>query len=248
MFPAFQILAAILFGSVASVLLKIAYDKWQSRVPKIHYVLEHSKIFRDSDAKHGLKATLAIFEGDQAYKVSNFSLLKLHFKNVGAKDYPEFSFGVTLRDGHGIVTSVSDTQDRHHLAESQQNPSPSNPCQTVDFVCKPYNRGDEIHFTLYISSRWIMLDESDIKVTTPAAVTLVRVKDASFFRPVDWVGRALLFITGVCFAMFLCGGCGNFLIQVYDLGRKSKEPDKNVPQVKQDADDAKSKEATKTGS
>ena len=243
---AITIAVSILFGSVTATILKILYDRWQSAVPKIHYLLELDKLFSDSDTGSEMKAFVSVYEGKELFPISNFSLLKLQFKNVSGQDFKTFAFGITLPERHGVIKVVNETKDHYHLATCAQQPTAAQPCQSLDFTCTPLNRGDDLKFTFYIASKYSLVSHSNIVVATGAPVNLVRANSpASMFSPKDKVASTLAFITwSLAFIsiLFCCGGFQGVKGILDDMNKQIKEmPDK----LKEEEKKEKAKETEK---
>ncbi|AMV18902.1 hypothetical protein [Planctomyces sp. SH-PL14] len=147
-------------GSIGATTLKIGYDYWKARLPKVVRQTTLDGILAGA-APSQIRANVLVEEGDRSHTYKNLSLLRVVLINDSEMNHEIFNWGLTLPDGHRFIHIEEISKDRHHKMSFDSKPSPSNPHQIVDLNFKPFNRGDKYIVKGFVTSEGKPLHEVD---------------------------------------------------------------------------------------
>ncbi len=97
-----------------------------------------------SDAKAVLKYD------DVTFLASRVFLVELQVVNMGTKNFPEFTFGISLPTRHHAIASICEPPDRMHAVEEKPSVAPKAWAKEVDFTLRPFNKHDSYVLKLYV--------------------------------------------------------------------------------------------------
>lgn len=145
-----QVLPALLGGGAAGALINAAFTARRNRIQPVGRRIEVTPIFRQANGSSGLRARIAITDGQNTSTFENLFIADVQVVNRGNSDIEEFPFGVTLSGGDKCVHVERFPPDRHHLIIQEKAVTPQDLQSEVDFILKPFNRKDSYLVKLYI--------------------------------------------------------------------------------------------------
>ena len=164
-----------LIGGGAAGALINAFVSWRrNRSQPVGYRIEKKPLFQNLAANESLLFRVTALHQGMQFPVDNLYTVQVDIINRGNQDRPTFAFGITLPEGHQAIALESTGRDRHHLFEKQPDISPAAPIPELDFVVKPFNRGDEYSLRFYVTSSDIETDtESPILISSSEPVSFI---------------------------------------------------------------------------
>jgi len=167
-----QLAAGLLGGGAMGALLTAVITAFRGRIQPVSYTVRVTLL---SPTKPGISLIFCDDSGTE-WPYSNLYETVVSVRNQSNKDWPRFSFGLTLQSYHKATFASVETPDRHHELALASAISPSAPISELDYTSTPFNRGDEYTLKLYIvayNNR--PLAESDIRLGSVEAVRFSRV-------------------------------------------------------------------------
>jgi hypothetical protein len=96
------------------------------------------------------------------------SIVNLQIVNTTNKDFETFKFGITFDVQDNCFHVECDGPDRHHEIKCDAQPTPDVPLHKIDFILKPFNRGERYIVRLIIESGgFVDYERLPIKIGTP---------------------------------------------------------------------------------
>lgn len=107
-------------------------------------------IFRQAHGSSGVRARIAISDGQNTSTFENLFIADVQVVNRGNSGIERFPFGVILAGGDKCVHVERLPPDRHHLIIQETEVTPQDPQSEIDFILDPFNRKDSYLVKLYI--------------------------------------------------------------------------------------------------
>jgi hypothetical protein len=161
----------ILGGGMMGAVLKTVFDAYRDRLQPVAYRTSTGIVGGPTPALAGLHAQVVILHNAEAYDLHNLSVITVEIVNRGNRDLDSFIFGVEMQDGQLCLFSEGRGEDHHHSI-TVQNPIPTPEARQpiVDFICRPFNRGNIYRINLYLELPNGVDRPGPIKLGSPAPV------------------------------------------------------------------------------
>jgi hypothetical protein len=114
-----------------------------------HCSREPGRLCRDSPDP-ACRVTIAITHDGKTTTFKNLFIAEIQVVNKGNRDLDELMLGATLGEGDRCIYVESAVPDRYHKVDQSPRVCPDGPQQEVDFVLRPFNRGDSYSFKFYV--------------------------------------------------------------------------------------------------
>lgn len=167
---------SLLGGGAMGALINNHFAKARSRVQPVRYQIGTDILSGLVGPNDEYDLRISLRHGEENYGYSNLAIVRLRIANVGANDIAEFPFGLSLSNGDNAIFCNVKGPDRHNPIDIVEPPTPLAPKSSVDFNCKPFNRGREYSITLYVSPRNGAEKCGDIIPSSPVSVNFVLAK------------------------------------------------------------------------
>jgi len=136
-------------GAIITAIISRQRNKQQP----IGYQQEVINIFKKSKNVPSLRAMLTVSnpttgKEEALIQVDSLSVARITVINKGNQDLAEFTYGVTLAPGTNAVDVKVEPPDRHHEMKVLTSLGLTEPKNEIDFLLKPFNRGDQYRTTL----------------------------------------------------------------------------------------------------
>ena len=139
---------SFLSGGLLGAVLNNVVTIYRNRVQPVRYRLKTTSIFADTLQGTPVEAKVSLTEGGTDFRFKNLFLTELTITNSGNQNIKEFMLGITSSEKALLVGVNCDSPDRHHGALAADVPTPAVPKREVDYVLKPFNRGDRYSFRI----------------------------------------------------------------------------------------------------
>ncbi len=139
---------SFLSGGFLGAILNNVIMVYRNRVQPVRYRSTTTSIFADNLRGATVEAKVSLSEAGAEYRFNNLFLTELTITNSGNQHIKEFTLGITTTGTTQLVGASCDPQDRHHTAGAVVIPKPSAPTADLDYVLKPFNRGDRYSFRI----------------------------------------------------------------------------------------------------
>lgn len=146
----YTIVIPLISGGAVGGIITSVVSAYRSRIQPVGRRIEYLALFRDTPATSSLRAKITVFDGQKDYMYDNLHVGQIQLINRGNKDFKEFAFGVTLTNDDVAISMEPQSLDRHHQVIRLTSITPSEPKAEIDFVLKPFNRGDTYALQLFI--------------------------------------------------------------------------------------------------
>ncbi len=144
------IIASLIGGGLAGAILTNLITAYRSRIQPIGHRIDIDPILSPKPQSSSLAAKITLQHESRQHTFDNLFLIRLEIANQGNKDHDEFGFGLTLAAGDVAVYLEGTGADRHHSIAPTTPVVPSKPASELDFVCKPFNRGDSYTLSAFV--------------------------------------------------------------------------------------------------
>ena len=169
-----KIVFGFLGGGLIGAIVTNTWTDWRNRILPVGYRTETDRLFTPNEEFSSLQASITVMHENEPFSFNNLSIAQIELINRGSKDLSEFTFGVTLSADKKVIFSEYEGQDRHHSIAPVDPACPINPLSIMDFVCKPFHRGNVYQLRLYIvTSEGGDPTTTDIGLTSPDSVQFV---------------------------------------------------------------------------
>ena len=145
-----QLAVALLGGGVAGALITAVVSFYRARRQPVGRRIDVVPVFRPSGNAAQLEAAIAVTHMGKSVTFKNLFLAEVQVVNRGNRDLDELKFGATLGGGDRCIFVEATPPDRHHNVSLVSPVIPEAPQHEIDFVLKPFNRGDSYSFKLYL--------------------------------------------------------------------------------------------------
>jgi hypothetical protein len=182
----FAITASLIGGGAVGAAITALVTKYRNKRQPVTFNRERIEVFKYNPDTPFLQAALTLTTEEvngihSSVPIKNLSIEQLTLVNTGNADISEFKFGITLQSDNEVIKVQPETSDRHHAVIMQQEVSLERPQNAVDFVLRPFNRGDEYKFTIhFIYGK----SPRPIRLSSPHSTKLIEAKERT--------GRGLL--------------------------------------------------------
>jgi len=147
---AYKIGASLIGGGAVGAIIAAVVTTYRNRIQPVGRRVEILPLLTSSFSGSVLKPGVTVSDGTSDYKFSNLYVADVQVVNRGNRDNPTFGFGMTLSTGDTAVHVEPYGLDRHHAASLATPVTPAKPSGTLDFVLKPFNRGDSYTLKVFI--------------------------------------------------------------------------------------------------
>lgn len=177
----FAIGASLLGGGAVGAVITAVVTKHKGKRQPVTYKREQIEVFKHNPDTPFLQAALTLTTEEKegvhtSVPIKNLSIEQITVRNTGNADLSEFRFGITLQDDNQVIKIQTESPDRHHEVNVEQEVSLENPQSVVDFVLVPFNREDEYRFTIHFIYRRAA---RRIALSTPHSSKLVEVTETT---------------------------------------------------------------------
>jgi len=145
-----KIAASLVGGGLVGALITNAVTVYRSRIQPVGKRVEITPLFEPGFTGSTLSPVVTVTTSIATHQFTNLHVLEVQVINRGNRDFPTFSFGVTLTAGDSAVHVDPVTPDRHHIATLVIPITPDSPQSSADFNLKPFNRGDAYTLRIFI--------------------------------------------------------------------------------------------------
>jgi hypothetical protein len=146
----YTIIIPIVGGGAMGALISAGVSAYRNRIQPIGQEIEFVPIFRGTLGTSSLRTQVTVCEDSQEIKFDNLHIGQVKLINRGSNDYDEFELGITLSNGDLAIYVEPQTPDRLHKAECSTPVTPAEPKSELDFVLKPFNRGNTYTLQVFI--------------------------------------------------------------------------------------------------
>ena len=164
------IFASILTSSLVTAFFTLWYQKQMTRPKGVGQNIEATPVLSILTIDE-IKVTIVLTHQQEDKQFDNLYAATIDIENLTNNDYKEFEFGVDFTGGDKAIYAACTGKDRLHKIIPRIAPEISNPLETIDFVCKPFNRRNKYIVTALITIPEGSQTTSDINI----------VMDDSFF-------------------------------------------------------------------
>jgi hypothetical protein len=148
--PYLTVIGSLLGGGLMGALVTAGITSYRSRLQPVGRRIEIDPILRPKPEGTTLTAKITVEYDYRPHTFDNLFLARIQIVNQGNKDHDEFSFGITLPTEDFVVYLEGSGADRHHVIAPSATVTPANPAREVDFICKPFSRGDSYTLSAFI--------------------------------------------------------------------------------------------------
>lgn len=174
-----QLAVTLVSGGAIGAIITALVSSYRHRIQPVGYRIEIVPIFRPTNNPGSLDAKVLLTYNHANWEYENLFIVDLHVVNRGNQDLSEFSFGVTMRSGDEAIHMEATAPDRHHEVADATGVSPLQPNSALDFVVRPFNRGDAYTLKFYVSTRNNAEELGPISLSSPAPVRFIRIPTAA---------------------------------------------------------------------
>jgi hypothetical protein len=146
----FQIAAALVGGGACGAVINTIVSSFRSRKQPVGRRVDVVPVFRPPGSAGQLEAEIAIRHNGQTASFKNLFIAEAKVVNKGNRDFDNLPIGVTLSNGDCCIHVEYETPDRHHKIEMTTVVSPQSRQPNIDFVLRPFNRGDYYSMKFYL--------------------------------------------------------------------------------------------------
>lgn len=116
---------------------------------------------------------ITLSDGEIQYKFEQISVADIHFNNQSIQDFEEFKLRITLSEKDLALYIESQCSDRSHEIEQLTFVNFADPKTELDFILRPFNRGDSYSLRLLILTSQPQKQPGEIHFSSPHAIEFV---------------------------------------------------------------------------
>lgn len=176
-------------GGTMGAVIKGAIDSYNSRVQPVSFKIEIVEFFKGTLGSSSLKAELMLDDGTNLRHIQNLFLATLLIQNNGNVALETFKFGATLGENDVAIYSEPEEGDTHNKLFQITPVSLQAPVRSISYEAKPFNRGRQYSFKIYIC-----IPETHDE---PGQIKLVNSHDLKFVPMTNYKQTFLEIFTGV---------------------------------------------------
>lgn len=163
----------ILLGGILGAGIQSAISAYRNRLTSISSRVDFLPKFEESGGSSKLNTQPVLTDGKTEYQYNSLHQAQIQLSNQSTEDFESFQFGITLSPDDVVVYLESQSPDRHHHLKQLTPVTLSEPTSQIDFILRPFNRGDSYSLRLLIKAAETREEPGEIQLTSPEAVRFV---------------------------------------------------------------------------
>jgi hypothetical protein len=169
----YTIVIPLVGGGAMGALINASVSACRNRMQAVGQRIEFLAVFRDTLGTSSLRTQVTVSDGQSDHRYDNLHIGQVQLVNRGNKDFGEFKVGITLSAGDVVIYQEPKPPDRLHQAKCLTPITLADPKSEVDFVLRPFNRGDAYTVQLFIVTAPEKERPGEIELSSTEAIRFV---------------------------------------------------------------------------